>query len=48
MEDFKLKNLNDVEAKEQYQVKFSNIFAALMKMMMIMWTSIGFGTVEVI
>jgi len=48
VERLDFENLNDTEAKEQYQVKFSNIFAALMKMMMIMWTSIGFGTVEVI
>jgi len=29
MEKFNLKKLNDVEVKEQYQVKNSNMFAAL-------------------
>jgi hypothetical protein len=29
MERFNLRSLNDVEVKEQYQVKISNMFAAL-------------------
>jgi hypothetical protein len=46
MEIFKLKKLNDVEFKEQHQLKVSNRSAALenlmrMRMMMVMWASKG-------
>jgi hypothetical protein len=45
MERFNLKKLNDVEVKEQYQVKISNKFVALWKTWMMKWTSKGGGEV---
>jgi hypothetical protein len=40
MEKFNLKKLNDVDIKDEYQIKISNRFAAL-ENLDVMWTSTG-------